>query len=125
MKILLTILLLFTITCQAQDKLILGQVQAHDDDSCQQLLYKILSGNAGGYYGITTSGILYVRESAYDAFATERTWVLLIAVWDDGNNIQSDSTLTTSSPLVKTKAIPVTLRKVNGIRIKPICRISP
>jgi hypothetical protein len=116
MKYLIVLFFFFVLNSQAQKRFVVGQITINDPDTTQVHNFKLMSGNAGLFFGITPDGILWVKEAAYDSFSTERTWNLQIAVQDDGTIKHRDGTITFSSKLSHQRIIPVTLKKINGKR---------
>lgn len=110
LRVLTILLLLITLSSYGQ-KYVIGTIQSQDPDSSQRMTYSLVSGNLGGYFGITASGILYVDVKAYDSFAESRSWDLRVACRDDGIMMQKDGRITFEQSIGVTRIVTVTLQK--------------
>ena len=84
MRTLLTILLLFALSCNAQVYDSVGRIQACDPEN-DSLTWAIVGGNYGGYFKIVRDGLLVVDHAVYEkVLTTARTWRLTVKVTDPG-----------------------------------------
>jgi len=87
---------------------VVGRVQVDDPDSMQTHTFKVISGNT--YFGITPSGVIYVKDAVYKTFTTEKQFIIRVAVYDDGVLMARDSTLTLNRIMSTQKEITITLK---------------
>ncbi len=111
----------------------IGTVIASDPDAGQLLIYSLLSGNTNGAFGINpTTGVLSVANSSALNFEINPSFLLVVAVQDNGTgNLTSQATVSISlldlneAPIVNNQTFSVSEFAANGTLVGNVTATDP